>query len=990
MEKYNDITIVSENREKQRAYYIPHNTLESAKTKEKHQSGAYKSLNGTWDFRYLESPLDIPEDVSTMTFSEAIPVPSCWECYGYGQIQYTNTNYPFQYDPPYTGALNPVGIYHRAFDCPASGKTYLVFEGVSSYLELYINDHYVGMSRGSHLQAEFDVTAFVQAGKNTVTVAVYTNNAESYLEDQDQFRYHGIFRDVYLLSRPENHVRDIYLKPQISGQVELEVTFAGERLPYEFFLLLPDGSKVQSIEKPKLWSAEKPNLYDAVIVCNGEYILRPIGFRTVATSSKGELLINGVPVKLKGVNRHDSHPKYGWTVTEADMRRDLVLMKQHNINCVRTSHYPNHPEFYELCDYYGMYVVDECDIETHGVNAALGNSPASAPEIVGNEKWLPAMLDRMARMVERDKNSPSIIMWSMGNEAQFGENFVKLARWTKDRDTSRLVHYEQTVFPKQFQYGKDQPAIHPCVDVVSRMYTPIDCVELHGSLTDDPRPYFLCEYAHAMGLGPGELKDYWNVIYKYPRLIGGCVWEWCDHAVQTEEGYLYGGDSGEFPHDGNFCCDGLVFPDRTPSTGLLEYKKVMEPLAVRCLDSQKGLFQLENRCDFSDLSEFSFNCQLRVDGTVTKLGSLNISLAPHEKKTVSVAYTLPQSCRLGAFVEIYMDTKDATSWCEAGHNLAWAQFALPVAVVKPEQDHTAPSAVSETKRYITVTTDRYTFTLDKARGMLTSIRDEKGEYLTRPADLTLFRAQIDNDKLEKEIWKKEHMRAAGFKVRNASVRSENAAYIVSFEGAVGAPSRAVIYFATIDYIFTNQGVKLSIHAEKNKKLQEIQAAYSDWAAEIGRPLKTPIGEVPRFAIRFPLKKALGDLEYFGKGDRECYIDYQEHAKMGLWKSTVEKEYEPYVMPQDCGNHICAKYLKVSGQGRSVCFVADTSFEFSALPYTVEALDEAQHAFELPESTSTEVLICYKNRGVGSASCGPDLNEKYRVKDEIIDFSFCLQ
>ena len=989
MEKYNDFTIVSENREKQRAYYIPHSTLESALTKDKYQSGAYKSLNGTWDFRYLESPLDLPEDVSTLTFSKAIPVPSCWECYGYGQIQYTNTNYPFRYDPPYTGALNPVGVYRREFE-GAVGKTYLVFEGVSSYLELYINNRYVGMSRCSHCQAEFDITAFVQEGKNSVTVAVYTHNAGSYLEDQDQFRYHGIFRDVYLLSRPENHIQDVYLKPQISGQVEVEVTFSGETQPYEFFLFMPDGSRVQSVKNPELWSAEKPALYDAVLVCNGEYILRSIGFRKVATSDKGELLINGVPVKLKGVNRHDSHPKHGWTVTTEDMCRDIVLMKQHNINFIRTSHYPNHPEFYELCDQYGMYVVDECDIETHGVNAALGNSPASAPEIVGNEKWLPAMLDRMERMVERDKNSPSIIMWSMGNEAQFGENFVKMAQWTKERDSSRLVHYEQTVFPRQFQYGLDQPDIHPCVDIVSRMYTPIDCVELHGSRTDDPRPYFLCEYAHAMGLGPGELKDYWDVIYKYPRLIGGCAWEWCDHAVQTEDGYLYGGDSGEFPHDSNFCCDGLVFPDRTPSTGLLAYKKVLEPLAVRCLDARNGLFEIENRCDFSDLREFAFSCQLRVDDTVTKLGSLDISLAPHEKKRVSIAYTLPKSCRLGAFVEINMDTKTATPWCEAGHNLAWTQFELPVAVVEPEIVHTAPNAISETKRYITVTTDRYTFTLDKARGMLVSIRDDQGEYLTRPADLTLFRAQIDNDKLEKEIWKKEHMRTAGFQVRNVSADKKADRYVVRLEGIVGALSRAVIYFADIDYTFTNQGVQVSIHAEKNEKLQQILETYSDWAAEIGRPLKTPVAEVPRFAMRFPLKKVLRELEYFGKGDRENYCDYQDHAKMGLWRSTAEAEYEPYVMPQECGNHMHVKYLKVSGQGSAICFTADTTFEFSALPYTVEAMDDAKHTFELPESTSTEVLICYKNRGVGSASCGPHLGQQYRVKDENIDFTFSVQ
>lgn len=995
MEKYNNLKILSENREKQRAYYIPHSSLESAVTKDKERSSAYQSLNGSWDFRYLECPLDLPEDIGALSFSETLPVPSCWESYGYGQIQYTNTNYPFQYDPPYTEAMNPVGVYRREFKCPAWGRTYLVFEGVSSYFELYINGSYAGMSRGSHYQAEFDITALARSGKNTVTVAVYTHNVESYLEDQDQFRYHGIFRDVYILSRPENHIKDIYLKPDLSGKAEVAVTFAGQPLPYEFFFLLPDGSQVQSIEHPRLWSAEKPCLYDAVIVCNGEYILRPIGFRSVATSGKGELLINGVSVKLKGVNRHDTHPEYGWCVSYEDMRRDIVLMKQHNINCVRASHYPNHPEFLELCDRYGLYVVDECDIETHGVNAALGVSPASAEEIVGNERWLPSMLDRMERMVERDKNSPSIIMWSMGNEAQFGKNFEVLSQWTKNRDASRLIHYEQTVFPKHMCYGLDQPPVSPCVDVVSRMYTPIECVQLHGGLADDPRPYFLCEYAHAMGLGPGELKDYWDVIYQYPRLIGGCVWEWCDHGVlrkfpDGKQGYLYGGDSGEFPHDGNFCCDGLVFPDRTPSTGLLAYKKVIEPLVVRCLDAHKGLFELENRYDFSDLSEFDLTYQLRVDDTVTDLGSLDVQLAPHEKKVVTLSYELPRSCQMGAFVEIYMNTKTATPWCDAGHNLAWAQFGLPVPVSVPDKTNAAPQAVSETKRYITVTTDRYTFTLDKARGMLVSVKDEKGECLARPADLILWRALIDNDKKEKDVWHHEFVHKAFFKVRNVCVHSGKAAYTVSVEGVVGAPSRVGIYIATIDYIFTAGGVKISIHAQKNEKLKQIKIAYNDLQTTCGLKPKSEVTEVPRFAMRFPLTKKLAELEYFGMGDRECYCDYREHAKMGLWRSTAEKEYEPYIMPQECGNHLNTKYLKVSGQDSSICFTADTSFEFSALPYTVEALDGAAHTFELPKPASTEVLICYKNRGIGSGSCGPELHEQYRIKDEVIDFAFYVK
>ena len=997
MEKYNDLTLVSENREKQRAYYIPHHTLQSALTGDQERSGAYTSLNGQWDFCYLECPLDIPEDVRAIAYEKMLPVPSCWECHGYGQLQYTNTNYPYQYDPPYTETMNPVGAYRRKISLSKQEgeRSYIVFEGVSSYLELYVNGSYVGMSRCSHCQAEFDVTQWVQSGENEITVLVYTNNAESYLEDQDQFRYHGIFRDVYLLIRPENHIKDIYLKPDISGAVALDVTFRGQELPYDFFLLLPDSSRVTSVEQPLLWSAEKPNLYDAVIVCNGEYIVRRIGFRSVQTSSSGELLINGVSVKLKGVNRHDSHPEHGWCVSREDMVRDIVLMKQHNINCVRASHYPNHPQFLELCDHYGLYVVDECDLETHGVDRAIGaRTLASAEEIVENAQWLPSMLDRVERMVERDKNAPSVIMWSLGNEAQFGKNFEVMSRWTKARDGSRLIHYEHAAFPNN-AFGADQMPISPCVDVVSRMYTPIDCVEIQGTLTNDPRPYFLCEYAHAMGLGPGELKDYWDVIYRYPRLIGGCAWEWCDHGVLKQfpdgsQGYLYGGDNGEFPHDGNFCCDGLVFPDRTPSTGLLEYKKVIEPMAVRCIDIHKGSFEVENRFDFTDLSELSLRWQLRLDGNLTPPVAVELAAAPHETVKLNLSCPLPESCCHGAFLEINLCTRNETAWCDAGHTLAWAQFALPVPVKKEERQELPPVSVEQTRRYITVTTEKNVFVVDKARGMLSSIRDKKGECLVRPADLVIWRALTDNDKKEKEGWLAEHVNKAFFKCRQLTSRREENAFAVCADGVLGACGRVGIYFVTVEYCFTAAGVKISINARKNEKLQVIQSAYNDQQTECDLKPKVEVKEVPRFGMRFALRRDMNQLEYFGMGDRECYVDYQENARMGLWHSTVEQEYEPYIMPQEFGNHLNTTYLKLSDADSEICFLADVGFEFSALPYKIEELDSAKHTFELPKPDSTEVLLCCKNRGIGSGSCGPDLNDRYRIKDETISFTFRME
>ena len=996
MEKYNDLSLVHENRLPQRAYYIPHPTLESALTGKKTASGAYKCLNGEWNFAYFETPLDLPDDMSAISFKESLPVPSCWECYGYGQIQYTNTNYPFQYDPPYVETFNPVGVYSREFTVEGKEKTYLVFEGVSSYFELYINNRYVGMSRASRCQSEFDITPFLVEGENVMTVAVYTMNAGSYLEDQDQFRYHGIFRDVYLLSRPENHIRDIYLKPDISGKVELEVTFAGEDLPYEFYILLPDGSKVQTVENPKLWSAEKPNLYDAVIECNGEYIVRRIGFRSIAVSPVGELLINGVSVKLKGVNRHDSTPDQGWCTTEESMIRDIELIKQNNMNCIRASHYPNYPEFVEMCDRYGIYLMDEADIETHGVEYAVGmRTVASAKEIVDNPDWLPAMLDRMERLVERDKNAPSVISWSLGNEAQFGENHVKMTEATKARDNTRLIHYEHSVWQAK-HWGADQPKPHECMDMVSRMYPPVWAVEVQGQLTDDPRPYFICEYSHSNGLGPGDLKDYWDVIYRYPRLIGGCVWEWCDHGVTVKQpdgsdAFLYGGDHGEFPHNGHYCCDGLVQPDRTPSTGLMEYKKVIQPLVISWADEEKGIVRIENRCDFTDLKDFTFHYQLRVDDQVTDLGNVEISVAPHEAKEFTLKFDRPESCALGAYLELYMDMAEATAWCEAGFNIGWEQLALSVPVVKETKAGSYPAAVEEGKRYITVTTDKYTLTLDRIRGMLVSVKAGNAEYLTRPADLVIWRATIDNDGKAAEAWKKDYVHKAYFKPHIHQICKEQDAYVVSFDGVVGAKSRVPIYFGKVSYRFTSLGVEISTHAELSDKLTRVQTDFNDTVATgAGWKWMAEIKDVPRFGIRFSLTKDFTDLEYFGKGDKECYIDYQEHSKMGVWSGKVADEYEPYIFPQECGNHMYAAYAKLSAGDKSIRFAGEKPFEFSALPYTIEALDKAEHTFELPKPSSTEVIVCYKNRGVGSGTATMKLIDKYKLSDKVIDFTFTVE
>ena len=996
MEKFNDLKIISENRQNQRAYYVPFGSKTDAINCEVEKSSRYTSLNGEWNFEYFDTYLDLPYDVSDIKYSKKLAVPSCWECFGYGQIHYTNINYPHQYDPPYTHTVNPVGVYNRTFNVENTDKTYIVFEGVSSYFELYVNGKYVGMSRGSHLQAEFDLTPYVVKGENVITVAVYTYNVESYLEDQDFFRFHGIFRDVYLLARPTSHINDVFIKA-IDNKIDVDLSFVGEVLPYSIEVFAPNGEVVadyQNISSPILWNAENPNLYGVLISCNGEFIYIKTAFRTVATNKKGQLLINGVSVKLKGVNRHDSHPEKGYAVSKEDVKKDLLMMKQNNINCIRCSHYPNHPYLYSLCDELGIYVIDECDYETHGVETAVGfQSLTSIEEIASNVEWKDAMVSRMQRMVERDKNFPSIIVWSLGNEGQFGDNLVAMSEFAKSRDNTRLVHYERTVYLDK-SYGADQMPVHPCVDIISRMYTSPINLEIQGNLDTDERPYFLCEYGHAMGVGPGELEDYWNIIYSHDRLIGGCIWEWCDHAVTVikdgKKAYIYGGDSGEFPHDGNFCCDGLVFPDRTPSTGLLNYKKVIQPVKITCIDNKSGIFEVENRYDFTNLNKLNFRYEVKVDGVMVDSGAIKVDILPHQTKQIKVDYKVPAKCKFGAYVELYADLSSDTLWAKKGHNIAWAQFELPTPVIGEKEDELKDITVEESRRYVTARISKTdSVTVDKATGMISSFVKGGIETLARPLDVVLWRAMTDNERYDKnEIWKPEFIDKTYYKVYSVETISSATKCTITVKGAQGASARVPVYFVSVCYEITSNGIVIMVHADKNPKLRSFARTMVE-ETNLDLKKKTEMNEVPRFGVRIPLNKEFTDITYFGMGDKENYVDFSAHTKMGVYTNKVENEVEPYIRPQEMGNHLKTKYLKVYGKN-SVEFKSEKGFEFSALPYTIEDLDKAEHVYELPESKSTEVLICYKNRGVGSNSCGPKIADKYKVTDKVIDFKFTIK
>ena len=995
--------IQQENREPQRAYYIPYSDMKLAMEQNIKANFCYNCLNGNWNFSFFESPLDLPDELEKINYENIIPVPSCWECYGYGQIQYVNIDYPFQVNLPYTVSANPVGVYNRKFyfgDEIYNRKQYLVFEGVDNAFAVYLNNKYVGFSKGSRYQAEFDISALIMNGENNITVVVYTFSDGAYLEGQDCFRYHGIFREVYILNRSKEHLTDININTTIDGLVSFDTFYTSNNISAKYTIFDTDGKvlaeKIEGaykISSPKLWNAEKPYLYGVLIECNGEYIFKKFGFRDVKVSSSGELLINGVSVKIKGVNRHDSHPKYGYCVSREDMLKDIKLMKQNNINCVRTAHYPNHPNFVEMCDEYGLYVIDECDVESHGIEHAYGLCSAfSGEKLASNSEWFPAYMDRIKRLVIRDKNSPSVIIWSLGNEGQFGENFRKMSEWVKEYDDTRLVHYERTAWPNK-GYADDAQPIDKCVDIVSRMYTNLVALEYQGKTLDDTRPYLICEYGHAMGLGPGGLEDYWELFYKYPRLIGGCIWEWCDHAVEkTDENgkiqYLYGGDNGEFPHDSNFCVDGLCYPDRTPHTGLYSLKQAIRPFRISALNIENRQFEIFNATDFTDFNEYNNIWRIVCGNEIIATSTLDFSVLPHQKSCFSLDYDLnceyPERC----FIEFYSNLKFVNSWGDNNCCLSFNQIELPVEVNRklPQNMNCNLPYYNETKRYIKVIVGDTQFVLDKVYGSICEIVIGRKNILKKPTDLVIWRAMTDNDWYYKGKWLSEYFHKTYFNVIDFEIVSDKEKVIISFSGSLGSNARVPIFGVKLDYVFDINGLTVKIVAKRNDELKSFNRSSLE-ETDMDLNLKTEIDSIPRFAMRFPLIKEFEELEYFGKGPKESYIDLQNHNLFGIWKDTVTNQYEPYIRPQECGNHIDTDWLKIASKNLSLFVDSKNPFQFSALHYSIEQLDKAEHSFEIEPLDETDLLINYKVQGIGSQSCGPALQNKYKITDREIQFEF---
>ena len=939
MRIYENLQKTSENRLRGRSWYIPENS-------------GFFPLNGEWRFVFFENG-DKAGDIEEWG---NIEVPSCWQTKGYEAPNYTNINYPFPCDPPYVPDMNPVGIYERSFTLDdGSRDTYLVFEGVSSHAEVYINGKYVGYTQGSRLMAEFDISEYVSSGTNSIRVYVRKWCCGSYLEDQDAFRYNGIFRDVYILSRPHGHIFDLDIRTEGDRVIcTADAEFTAELYDGEILIAssVSAGKKAEfTVEAPRLWTAETPELYTVKFYAAGETITRRFGFRTIEISKDYELLINGTPVKLKGVNHHDTHPEKGWTMSEEDIVRDLKLMKQLNINTVRTSHYPPSPKFLDYCDELGFYVILETDIETHGfvrrhANVSYGYDVDSMDWPCANPEWNKEFVERMERAYERDKIHTSVIMWSTGNESGYGENQHAMIEWLKKRDSVRLAHAEDA----------SRKGTPDNTDVFSMMYPSVEQIEGMAEGDDIKQPVFMCEYAHAMGNGPGGIWDYWNAIYAHKKLIGGCIWEWADHVFLVNGVQKYGGDfPGELTHDGNFCCDGMVFSDRGLKPGSLEIKNTYAPFRIRW---ENGNLILKNCFDFTSFDGYNFEYDITVDGKSIEKKIVRLNTKPGDEFMLTPSVQLPPTCRLGCYITVRMTDRD-------GAELGCLQENLGVEA-EPVAAAAQPLSLTEGEFEITAEGQNFKYILSKQTGMFSSIIINGEEQLAGVSRLSYYRAPTDNDRNVRalwdrtNIWQGENLDCVFTKIYSCRVDNSR----VVFDASSAGVSRKPFFRFELSYEFYENG---------------------SVTVSLGGKIRENVIWLPRLGFEFELPFEKDRFTYFGNGPAESYCDMAHHGTVGWHGSDAESEYVNYVRPQEHGNHTACKRLEIEN---SLKFAAD-NMEIAVLHHSIEAIDKAEHTDELVKSDKTHVRIDYKMSGIGSNSCGPALDEKYRLDEKDISFKFIL-
>ncbi|MBR2406293.1 MAG: beta-galactosidase [Clostridia bacterium] len=977
---YEDTSTLHVGTQPPRAYYLPEGDSRCV------------SLNGTWEFAYYESVRQVKEPFwgnADRSQFVPLPVPSVWQRHGFDQNQYTNINYPIPFDPPYVPHKNPCGAYYRTFTVTpeqASLRCYLNFDGVDSCFAVWVNGTLVGYSQVSHAVSEWDITEHVHSGENELAVLVLKWCDGTYLEDQDKFRMSGIFRDVYLLYRPEEHLRDFTVTTPHCRAVAVTPQFSGAPIAVTYTLTDESGTTVAqavsteavtlSVPSPILWNAEHPYLYTLSMETADECIRIPVGLREV-TVKNGVLYVNGQNVTFHGVNRHDSDPLTGPAVSREQVITDLRLMKEHNINAIRTSHYPCTPWMVELCDRYGFYLISEADIETHGT-IFLYEGGNQYNRVTNDPAFHEAVMDRVKLLYHRDKNHPSVLIWSMGNESGCGKAISDAWTWIKETDPTRLTHYEAcnefNDVPNAEEYAV-QPNYNT-LDLFSRMYSsPAYLAENMAKQAARPpeerKPFVLCEYCHAMGNGPGDLEAYQQLFMEHDGLCGGFVWEWCDHALYDgvapngRARYLYGGDSGEFPHDNNFCMDGLVYPDRRPHTGLLEYKNVLRP--ARITQDEHGSFIIRNLLDFTVLGDYlTVTYEVTCNGEVVDTGSIPqeaLAVPPHASAVLPFAPSLPESghCR----VRFLLWLKNTTDLRTAGQPLGHEELVLRPFEARPAHTaHGAAPQCAENDDTLLITAANFRYTYDTLTGLFSSLVVDGNERLIEPMTYTVWRAPIDNDRHirgELQGHRYDRLQPRAYATETAVI--DNVLHVTTTWSLAAVSRQPLLRGSTTWCIYPDGAIALSMTVNKIPN--------------------TPF--LPRFGITLVLPKAMDTVRYCGRGPFENYVDKRHASWFGVFESTVHDEHEDYVFPQENGNHTECEWLTV---GALRVEATDRPFSFSVSPYTVEMLTAAAHNFELTECGHTVLHIDYAQSGVGSHSCGPKLDQRWQLNSPRFTFT-CL-
>ena len=1007
--------VVGINKEPGHCTLVPYSNLRRALKLDRTQSRLYMSLNGDWKFNWVEKPADRPAEFYKPGYDVGkwaeIPVPANWQMHGYGIPIYTNVRYPYPANPPFIPhEYNPVGSYRRDFRILNRWKDqqiFLHFDGVKSAFYVWINGRKVGYSQGSMTPAEFNITEYLKPGENTLAVEVYRWSDGSYLEDQDMWRLSGIYRNVYLFAAPQVHIRDfavrtelddnytdatLMIRPKIANYADRDLkgwtveaqlydhegetvlgaplsrtasSIVGEKYPQRDNVKF--GLLETKIENPRKWSDEEPYLYVLALTlkdAKGEVVEVEscrVGFREVEIKD-GELLVNGKSIKLFGVNRHEHDPDHGRAIPVSRMIQDIKILKSHNINAVRTSHYPDDPTWYDLCDEYGIYLIDETNLETHGVGGLFSNMPA----------WNTAFMERVIRMVERDKNHPSVIIWSLGNESGCGPNHATMAAWAHDYDPTRPVHYEGAV-------GK--PRDPDYVDMQSRMYATIPEIIRLATRTDDDRPMVLCEYAHAMGNSVGNLKEYWDAIRSHKRLIGGFIWDWADQGLRKKtpdgkEFWAYGGDYGDNPNDGNFCCNGLVQPDRTPNPSLYEVKKVYQRIHVAPVDAKAGEFRIQNDYDFLNLSFTQMNWELSVDGKVIEEQTLpRISVAPGASQRIQKVFKKPDiPAGAECWVKISFALTEDTNWGEKGHVVAWDQFKIPFDAPEAEvvESDSMPSLeLKQTAKKITVTGNGFEVTFGKNSGALETFVCNGKPLIASPLVPNFWRVPIDNDN------------GNGMPRRLGAWRD-------------AGPNRTVktVKAEQVEPQIVRVTAEAGISVGKNSTCTMVYTVYGNGDILVQASVNPRDGNVPmlpRFGMQMAVPGRLDKLTWLGRGPHETYWDRKTGAAFGLYSGPVAENIHTYVRPQENGNKSDVRWMALTDDdGVGLIAVGMPTIDISAWPYTMADIEKATHIHELPRRDTITVNLDYKQMGVGGDnSWGARTHPEYTLPAKPYEYSFRL-